>query len=608
MPSQKRRKDVRNVAIIAHVDHGKTTLIDALLKQTGAYTFREGESTIMDSNPLERERGITIFSKNASFIWRNTLFNIVDTPGHADFGSEVERILEMVDGVLLLVDAFEGPMPQTKFVLKKSLELHLKPLVVINKIDRPTARPHEVADLTFDLFCELNATDEQLDFPVVYASGKHGYARLELDDTDTDMTPLLATILRRVLPPVGDVDQPFQMLVTMLDYDNYLGRIAIGRIFHGRITPNEPIVLVKRDGHHERGRVTKILKYRGLRPVEADAAIAGDIVMLAGMENVKVGSTLAAPEKPELLPMVKIDEPTISMSFSHNTGPLSGKDGGRFLTSRHLRERLEHEAMINVGVHVEETSGGDRFKVSGRGELHLSILIETLRREGYELEVSRPEVILKRVDDEVLEPVEEVVIDVDPEYQGPVMQAIGERKGEVSTITMSAVGTVRLEAYIASRALIGFRNELLTMTRGTGIMYQNFHQYQKYKGDMPGRNVGVMVSMTGGRAVAYALWGLEARGEIFVHPGDDLYEGMIVGANNKGGDMIVNAAREKKLTNIRAAGSDDAIQLTPPREMTLEFAMEFIAEDELVEITPKNIRLRKFHLGRIERRHAAKRG
>ena len=608
MPSQKRRKDVRNVAIIAHVDHGKTTLIDALLKQTGAYTFREGESTIMDSNPLERERGITIFSKNASFIWRNTLFNIVDTPGHADFGSEVERILEMVDGVLLLVDAFEGPMPQTKFVLKKSLELHLKPLVVINKIDRPTARPHEVADLTFDLFCELNATDEQLDFPVVYASGKHGYARLELDDTDTDMTPLLATILRRVLPPVGDVDQPFQMLVTMLDYDNYLGRMAIGRIFHGRITPNEPIVLVKRDGHHERGRVTKILKYRGLRPVEADAAIAGDIVMLAGMENVKVGSTLAAPEKPELLPMVKIDEPTISMSFSHNTGPLSGKDGGRFLTSRHLRERLEHEAMINVGVHVEETSGGDRFKVSGRGELHLSILIETLRREGYELEVSRPEVILKTVDDEVLEPVEEVVIDVDPEYQGPVMQAIGERKGEVSTITMSAVGTVRLEAYIASRALIGFRNELLTMTRGTGIMYQNFHQYQKYKGDMPGRNVGVMVSMTGGRAVAYALWGLEARGEIFVHPGDDLYEGMIVGANNKGGDMIVNAAREKKLTNIRAAGSDDAIQLTPPREMTLEFAMEFIAEDELVEITPKNIRLRKFHLGRIERRHAAKRG
>ena len=608
MPNQKRRKDVRNVAIIAHVDHGKTTLIDALLKQTGAHTFREGETTIMDSNPLERERGITIFSKNASFVWRNTHFNIVDTPGHADFGSEVERILKMVDGVLLLVDAFEGPMPQTKFVLKKSLELHLKPLVVINKIDRPNARPKEVADMTFDLFCELNATDEQLDFPIVYASGKDGYARIELDDTDTDMTPLLETMLRRVLPPVGDVEQPFQMLVTMLDYDNYLGRIAIGRIFHGKITPNEPIVLVKRDGRHERGRVTKILKYRGLRPIEVDVAVAGDIVMLAGMENVKVGSTLAAPEKPELLPMVKIDEPTISMNFSHNTSPLSGKDGGRFLTSRHLRERLEHEAMINVGVHVEETADGDRFKVSGRGELHLAILIETLRREGYEMEVSRPEVILKTVDDEVLEPVEEVVIDVDPEYQGPVMQAIGERKGEVTKITMSAVGTVRLEIFIASRALIGFRSDLLTMTRGTGIMYQNFHEYQKYKGEMPVRNAGVMVSMTGGHAVAYALWGLQERGEIFLKPGDDLYEGMIVGANSKGGDMVVNAAREKKLTNIRASGSDEAIQLTPPREMTLEFAMEFIADEELVEITPKNIRLRKLFLHRLERRQAAKRG
>ncbi len=608
MPTQKRRRDVRNVAIIAHVDHGKTTLIDALLKQTGAHAFREGETTIMDSNPLERERGITIFSKNASFVWRNTRFNIVDTPGHADFGSEVERILEMVDGVLLLVDAFEGPMPQTKFVLKKSLELHLKPLVVINKIDRPNSRPAEVADMTFDLFCELNATEEQLDFPIVYASGKEGYARLELEDDDTDMAPLLDTMLHRVLPPLADVDRPFQMLVTMLDYDNYLGRIAVGRIFHGRITPNEPIVLVKRDGRHERGRVTKLLKYQGLRPVEADEALAGDIVMLAGMENVKVGSTLAAPENPELLPMVKIDEPTMSMNFSHNTSPLSGKDGGRFLTSRHLRERLEHEAMVNVGVHVEETEGGDRFKVSGRGELHLSILIETLRREGYELEVSRPEVILKTVDDEVLEPVEEVVIDVEPEYQGAVMQAIGERKGEIQSIVASAVGTVRLEFYIPTRALIGFRGEFLTMTRGTGIMYQNFYQYQKYKGDMPKRKAGAMVSMTGGRAVAYALWGLEERGEIFIHPGDDLYEGMIVGANYKGGDMIVNAAREKKLTNIRAAGSDEAIQLTPPREMTLEFAMEFIEDDELVEITPKNIRLRKRHLGRLERRKAAKRG
>ena len=606
MTSPKRIKDVRNVAIIAHVDHGKTTLVDALLKQAGAHQFRDGETMIMDSNPLEKERGITIFSKNASFSWRDTHFNIVDTPGHADFGSEVERILKMVDGVLLLVDAFEGPMPQTKFVLKKSLELHLKPIVVINKIDRPNSRPHEVADMTFDLFCELNATDEQLDFPIVYASGKDGYARLEIDDEDTDMTPLLNTVMHRVLPPVGDVDNPFQMLVTMLDYDSYIGPIAVGRISHGRITPGEPIVLVKRDGHHERGRVTKILKYKGLVRIESDMAVAGDIVSLAGMENVKVGSTLAAPERPEMLPMVAIDEPTISMNFSHNTSPLSGRDGGRFLTSRHIRQRLEHEAMINVGVRVETTSDGDRFKVSGRGELHLSILIETMRREGYEMEVSRPEVILRKVDDEMLEPVEEVVIEVDPEYQGAVMQAIGERKGEVVKIEMSTVGTARLEIFIASRALIGFRSEFLTMTRGTGIMFQNFYQYQKFKGEMPHRQSGVMVSMCAGKSVAYALWGLQARGEIFLHPGEDLYEGMIVGVNNKGSDLVINAVREKKLTNVRAAGSDDAIQLTPPRDMTLEFALDFISDDELVEVTPKSIRLRKLYLKENARRVSSK--
>jgi len=440
----------------------------------------------------------------------------------------------------------------------------------------------------------------------VYASGKDGYARLEIDDTDTDMTPLLETMLHRVLPPVGDVEQPFQMLVTMLDYDNYIGRIAVGRIFHGRITTNEPLVLVKRDGHHERGRVTKILKYRGLKRVETDSAMAGDIVSLAGMENVKVGSTLAAPENPELLPMVTIDEPTISMNFSHNTSPLAGKDGGRFLTSRHIRERLEHEAMINVGIRVEETEGGDRFKVSGRGELHLSILIETMRREGYEMEVSRPRVILKKVDDEVLEPVEEVVIEVDPEYQGAVMQAIGERKGDVTNITMSAVGTARLEFFIASRALIGFRGEFLMMTRGTGIMYQNFYQYQAFKGELPKRTTGVLVSMSGGKSVPYALFGLQERGEIFIRPGVDLYEGMVIGVNNKGNDLVVNAVREKKLTNMRASGSDQAIQLTPPREMTLEFALEFIADDELVEVTPRNIRLRKFHLTENARRQAAK--
>jgi GTP-binding protein len=396
------------------------------------------------------------------------------------------------------------------------------------------------------------------------------------------------------------------MLVTMLDYDNYVGRIAVGRIVHGKITPNEPLVLVKRDGRHERGRVTKILKYRGLKRVETDAARAGDIVSIAGMENAKVGSTLAAPENPELLPMVKIDEPTISMNFSHNTSPLTGRDGGRFLTSRHIRDRLEHEAMVNVGVRVEETDGGERFKVSGRGELHLSILIETMRREGYEMEVSRPEVILKTVEDEVLEPVEQVTIEVDPEFQGAVMQAIGERKGEIENITQSAVGTTRLELLIASRALIGFRSEFLVMTRGTGIMYQNFYQYQRYKGDLPRRQRGVMVSMSGGRAVSYALWGLQERGEVFVSPGDELYEGMIIGVNNKGADLVVNAIKGKKLTNIRAAGSDDAIQLTPPREMTLEFALEFIADGELVEVTPRNIRLRKAILNDSERKLAAK--
>jgi GTP-binding protein len=603
---KKRIREIRNVAIIAHVDHGKTTLVDALLRQTGAHDFRKGEIAIMDSNPLEKERGITIFSKNASFTWKGTLFNIVDTPGHADFGSEVERILKMVDGVLLLVDAFEGPMPQTKFVLKKSLELHLKPIVVINKIDRPGARPDEVADMTFDLFCELNATDEQLDFPIVFASAREGYAMLESDGQGSDMAPLLDTMLRRVLPPVGDPEKPFQMLVTMLEYDNYIGRIAVGRIVHGRVKSGESLVLVRRDGHHERGRLTKILKYKGLVRVEADSAMAGEIVSFAGFENAKVGSTLASPENPELLPMVKIDEPTISMNFSHSTSPLAGKDGGRFLTSRHIRERLRHEAMINVGVRVEETESGDAFKVSGRGELHLSILIETMRREGYEMEVSRPEVILKEVDHGLLEPVEEVVIDVDPEYQGPVMQAIGERKGEMGNIVMSTVGTIRLEFYLASRALIGFRSELLTMTHGTAIIYHNFYQYQKYKGELPRRQTGVLVSMTGGKAVGFALWGLQARGEIYIRPGDELYEGMIIGVNNKGVDLTVNCIKGKKLTNIRAAGSDEAIQLIPPREMTLEYALEHIADDELVEITPKNIRMRKIMLTEIERRRASR--
>ncbi len=607
MPNQKRRKDVRNIAIVAHVDHGKTTLVDALLKQSGAYEFKEGESTVMDSNPIEKERGITIFSKNASFVYKDTLFNIVDTPGHADFGSEVERVLKMVDGVLLLVDAFDGPMPQTKFVLRKSLELHLKPILVVNKVDRPNCRPQEVVNMTFDLFCELNANNEQLDFPIVYASAKEGWATLDLQEPSQTMKPLLDTILHRVLPPVADPDLPFQMLVTMLDYDSYVGRMAIGRITHGKVKVGDPLVVVKRDGNLEKGRVAKILKYRGLKRVEAESTEAGDIASIAGFAEVFVADTLADPGKPEAILAVKIDEPTISMNFAHNSSPLGGRDGGRFLTSRHIRERLAHEAMMNVGIRVEEIPGEDRFKVSGRGELHLSILIETMRREGYELEVSRPEVIIKIEEGEKMEPVEEVVIEVDPGYQGAVIEALGVRKAEMRNMVTSAVGTIRMEFLIPSRGLLGFRSELMMLTRGTGTMYQVFYDYQKYKGEIPERKSGVLVSQTVGKTVAYALWGLQERGEIFVHPGDELYEGMIVGVNNKGRDLVVNAIREKKLTNMRAAGSDEAIRLIPPREMTLEFSLEFIENDELVEITPKNIRLRKRYLTENERKTKARR-
>lgn len=604
MPNQKRRKDVRNLAIVAHVDHGKTTLIDALLKYTGAHKFEEGEATIMDSNPLEKERGITIVSKNASFNYRGVQCNIVDTPGHADFGSEVERILEMVDGVLLLVDAVDGPMPQTKFVLKKSLELHLKPILVINKIDRPNARPDEVANMTFDLFCELNASEEQLDFPIVYASGREGYATLDPAEPSDDIKPLLDTILRRVLPPVADPDLPFQMLVTMLDHNSYLGRIAIGRVFHGTIRVGSPVALVKHDGTITANKVTKIMKYQGLLPVEANEAMAGDIIMITGIEGVTVGETLAAVDDPKALPAVKIDEPTISMNFSHNTSPLAGRDGGVFLSSRHIRERLEHEAMVNVGIKVEEVDRGERFKVSGRGELHLEILIETMRREGYELEVSRPQVILKTLGERVLEPVELVVVEVASEYQGVVMQALGERKAELKDLKVTSTNGIRMEFVITSRALIGFRGEFLLLTRGTGALCQNFLEYQIYKGDLATRQRGVQVSQGDGKVVAFALWSLQERGDIFVQPGDLVYQGMIIGTSNKGVDMVVNPQKEKQLTNMRASTCDIAIQLTPPRQVTLEFALGFIDHDELVEITPLHIRLRKMQLREVDRRRA----
>ncbi len=607
MSIQKRRQDVRNFAIVAHVDHGKTTLVDALLKAGNAYAFKEGEDTVMDFNPLERERGITIFSKNASLVYKGITFNIVDTPGHADFGSEVERILRMVDGVLLLVDALDGPMPQTKFVLRKSLELHLKPILVVNKVDRPNARPKEVENMAFDLFCELNATPEQLDFPIVYASGKEGWAKMNLEDESKDITPLLETIMHRVLPPVADVDAPFQMLVTMLAYDPYVGHVAIGRVATGKIKVGDPIMLVKRaDGTVERGKVTKILKHKGLPKVEVQEALAGDIVHIAGAGDVRVADTLTSPDKPEALPAIHIDEPTISMFFSHNTSPLAGKDGGKFLTSRHIRERLEHEAKVNVGIKVEPVPNEDRFKVSGRGELHLAILIEMMRREGYELEVSRPQVIFKDVDGVKMEPIEELVIEVDPEFQGTVIERLGGRKADLKSMINSAVGTVRLEYLIPSRALIGLRSELLQLTRGTAVLNQIFHDYEPFRGEIESRQVAVLISQNNAKAVAYGLWGLQERGEIFVHVGEDMYTGMIVGVNNKGNDLIVNANREKKLTNMRSSGADEAIQLIPPREMTLDFALEFIADDELVEITPKNIRLRKRYLDENERKRNEK--
>ena len=607
MPTQKRRQDVRNFAIVAHVDHGKTTLVDALLKAGGAHVFKEGEDTVMDFNPLERERGITIFSKNASLVYKGITFNIVDTPGHADFGSEVERILRMVDGVLLLVDALDGPMPQTKFVLRKSLELHLKPILVVNKVDRPNARPKEVENMAFDLFCELNATPEQLDFPIVYASGKEGWAKMNLEDPNVDITPLLETIMHRVLPPVADIEAPFQMLVTMLAYDPYVGHVAIGRISTGRIKVGDPIMLVKRaDGTVERGKVTKILKHKGLPKVEVDEALAGDIVHIAGAGDVRVADTLTSPDKPEALPAIHIDEPTISMFFSHNTSPLAGKDGGKFLTSRHIRERLEHEAKVNVGIKVEPVQNEDRFKVSGRGELHLAILIEMMRREGYELEVSRPQVIFKDVDGVKHEPIEELVIEVDPEFQGTVIERLGSRKADLKVMINSSVGTVRLEYLIPSRALIGLRSELLQLTRGTAILNQIFHDYEPFRGEIEKRQVAVLISQNNSKAVAYGLWGLQERGEIFVHVGCDLYTGMIVGVNNKGNDLVVNANREKKLSNMRSSGADEAIQLIPPREMTLDFALEFIDDDELVEITPKNIRLRKRYLDENSRKRNEK--
>jgi GTP-binding protein len=599
------QEKIRNIAIIAHVDHGKTTLVDALLKQSGI--FRENEvitERIMDSNDLEKERGITILAKNLSIHHDGYKINIVDTPGHADFGGEVERVLKMVDSVLLLVDALDGPMPQTRFVLKKSLDLDLRPIVVINKIDRPGARPDEVVDMVFDLFCELQANDNQLDFPIVYTSAKMGYAKIDLSSDSDNMEPLFQIIKENVHPPEGDPTAPFQLLVTNIDYNDYIGRIATGKIFNGRVSAGETVALIKRDGVVTRGRISKLLGYEGLKQIEIPEAQTGDIVTIAGFDNVGIGETIAAVDNPVALPYVSIDEPTIAMNFIVNTSPFAGREG-KLVTSRNIRERLDKELRTNVSLRIEDTANPDTFKVSGRGELHLSILIENMRREGFEMAVSKPEVILRDIDGQKQEPMEYLVIDVQSDFQGAVIEKMGPRKGDM--VAMHQLGdVVRLEFVIPARGLIGLRGEILTDTKGTAVMTHTFHGYAPYKGDIPGRKNGVLMAMEAGETTAYSLDALQPRGVLFVGAGVEVYGGMIIGQHAKDNDLDVNPCRGKKLTNVRASGSDDAIKLTPPRLLTLEQALEFIDDDELVEVTPVSIRLRKKELDPNKRKKSGK--
>ena len=599
------QESIRNIAIIAHVDHGKTTLVDAMLRHAGV--FRDNEvitERVMDSNDLEKERGITILAKNLSVHHGRYKINIVDTPGHADFGGEVERVLKMVDSVLLLVDALDGPMPQTRFVLKKSLDLALKPIVVINKIDRPGARPVEVLDMVFDLFCELNATDDQLDFAVIYTSAKLGYAKLDIDAASSSMEPLFAVIESNVRPPQGDPNAPFQMLVSHIDYNDYIGRIATGKIFNGRVAAGETVALVKRDGSLVKGRISKLLGYEGLKQVEIADASTGDIATIAGFDDVGIGETLASVDNPVALPYVSIDEPTIAMNFIVNTSPFAGREG-KLVTSRNIKERLERELRTNVSLRVEDTSSPDTFKVSGRGELHLSILIENMRREGFEMAVSKPEVIYREIDGKRMEPMEYLVVDVPGEYQGVIIERMGPRKGEM--VAMNPMGeTIRLEFIIPARGLIGLRGELLTETRGTAVVTHTFHEYAPFRGEIPGRKNGVLNAMEQGETTAYSLDALQPRGSLFVGPGTEVYGGMIIGQHSKDSDLDVNPCKGKKLTNVRASGTDDAIKLTPPRILTLEQALEFIDDDELVEVTPKSIRLRKRDLDPNKRKRAAK--
>ncbi|HEZ3449990.1 TPA: translational GTPase TypA [Neisseria meningitidis] len=595
-------KQIRNIAIIAHVDHGKTTLVDQLLRQSG--TFRANQQVderVMDSNDLEKERGITILAKNTAIDYEGYHINIVDTPGHADFGGEVERVLGMVDCVVLLVDAQEGPMPQTRFVTKKALALGLKPIVVINKIDKPSARPSWVIDQTFELFDNLGATDEQLDFPIVYASGLSGFAKLEETDESNDMCPLFDTILKYTPAPSGSADETLQLQISQLDYDNYTGRLGIGRILNGRIKPGQTVAVMNHDQQIAQGRINQLLGFKGLERVPLEEAEAGDIVIISGIEDIGIGVTITDKDNPKGLPMLSVDEPTLTMDFMVNTSPLAGTEG-KFVTSRQIRDRLQKELLTNVALRVEDTADADVFRVSGRGELHLTILLENMRREGYELAVGKPRVVYRDIDGQKCEPYENLTVDVPDDNQGAVMEELGRRRGELTNMESDGNGRTRLEYHIPARGLIGFQGEFMTLTRGVGLMSHVFDDYAPVKPDMPGRHNGVLVSQEQGEAVAYALWNLEDRGRMFVSPNDKIYEGMIIGIHSRDNDLVVNPLKGKKLTNIRASGTDEAVRLTTPIKLTLEGAVEFIDDDELVEITPQSIRLRKRYLSELERR------
>ncbi|MEI8035211.1 MAG: translational GTPase TypA [Betaproteobacteria bacterium] len=599
---------IRNIAIIAHVDHGKTTLVDKLLRQSGTFAAHQHvEERVMDSNDLEKERGITILAKNCAVMWNGTHINIVDTPGHADFGGEVERVLSMVDGVLLLVDAVEGPMPQTRFVTRKALALGLKPIVVVNKIDRPGARPDWVVNQTFDLFDKLGASEEQLDFPVVYASALNGYASADNQTREGTLDPLFEAIIKNVPVRSDDPDGPLQLQICSLDYSSYVGRIGIGRVSRGRIRPGQPVLLMNgpEDTNPKTVKVGQVQVFKGLDRTQAEEAQAGDIVLINGIEDVGIGVTLCSVDKPDALPLLKVDEPTLTMNFQVNTSPLAGKEG-KFVTSRQIRERLKRELLSNVALKVVETADADIFEVSGRGELHLTILLENMRREGYELAVGKPRVVFKEVDGEKQEPYEMLTVDCEDTNQGAVMEAIGVRRGDLQDMQSDGKGRVRLDYRIPARGLIGFQSDFLTMTRGTGLISHVFDDYGPVKPDMEERRNGVLISAETGPAVAYALWKLQERGRMFVSPGDPLYEGIVIGIHSRDNDLVVNPIKGKQLTNVRASGTDEAVRLVPPVQVTLESAIEFIADDELVEITPKSIRIRKRFLQEHERKKASR--